>query len=103
MLNRFLDLRDRLIARQHTADREEAGLHDRVDAIAHADCLCATAIRVDRIDLDLLGDNCFLDRARQLVPNLFRFVRTVQQERRAIFGRIENLVTLEEIELVARR
>ena len=36
LLDRLLDLRDRLLARQHAGDREEAGLHDRVDAAAHA-------------------------------------------------------------------
>ena len=32
----YLDLLDGLLARQHAGDGEEAGLHDRVDAPAHA-------------------------------------------------------------------
>jgi hypothetical protein len=33
---RLLDLRDGLVAREHAGEGEEAGLHDRVDAPAHA-------------------------------------------------------------------
>ncbi len=36
LFDRVLDLRDGLCARQDAGDREEAGLHDRVDPAAHA-------------------------------------------------------------------
>ena len=39
LLDRLLDVLDRLVARQHAGDREEAGLHDRVDARTHAGLL----------------------------------------------------------------
>ena len=39
LLDRLLDVRDRLVAGQDARDAEEAGLHDRVDARAHARAL----------------------------------------------------------------
>ncbi len=36
LLDGFLDCSDGFLARQDAADGEEAGLHDRVDPVAHA-------------------------------------------------------------------
>ena len=80
--DRLLDLCNRFIARQHTADREEAGLHDRVDAIAKL-ILFGNRIRIDRIDLDLLVDDLSPELSAADAPKLRRLVRTVKQQRRA--------------------
>ena len=82
LLDRLLDLGDGLLARQHAGDGEEAGLHDRVDAPAHAGVL-GDLVGVDHVELQLLVDDLLLHLARQVVPDLVRAVRGVQQEHRA--------------------
>ena len=47
LLDRLLDVPDGFVAGQHAGDREEAGLHDRVDARAHAGPL-RQVVGVDR-------------------------------------------------------
>ncbi len=59
--NRFFDLRDGFFARQHPANRKEAGLHDGVNAIAHL-CFFGNSIGIDRKELDLFVDDCLLNR-----------------------------------------
>jgi hypothetical protein len=54
LLDRLLDLGDGLVARQHAGDREEAGLHDGVDAPAHPG-VAGHAVGVDHVDLELLS------------------------------------------------
>ena len=49
LLEALLDLRDGLVAGQHAGDGEEAGLHDRVDAAAHAG-LPGHRVGVDGVD-----------------------------------------------------
>ena len=62
---------DRFIAWQHTAEREETRLHDRVDAIAEL-LFFRNAVGIDCIDLDLFVDDRFLNRPRQVLPNFCR-------------------------------
>src|SRR6185369_15533869 len=90
---------DRLIARNDAADREEARLHDRVGAIAEL-VRFGDLVGVNRINSDLFRDDDFLDCAGQMFPNLCRFIRAVQEQGRTVCGRVENLVTLQKIELV---
>ena len=100
LLDRLLDLGDRLLARQDAGDREEAGLHDRVDAAAHAGLL-GHVVGVDGVDLQLLVDDLVLDLARQVLPDLVLGVGRVQQEGAARHRVLEHVVALEEAELVA--
>ena len=64
----LLDRRDRLVARQHARQREEAGLQDRVDARAEAEAE-GDLRGVDDVELELPVDDLLLDLARQLVPD----------------------------------
>jgi hypothetical protein len=57
LLHRLLDLRDGLVLRQDAGDGEEAGLHDGVDAPAHAGLL-GDAVGVDTKNLSPLSMIC---------------------------------------------
>src|SRR6266571_4625990 len=70
----FLDC---LFARQDSADSEEAGLHDRIDAIAELFFFC-DCVSIDRIQLNAFSDNGLLHCLGQMIPNPFGIVRTVQ-------------------------
>ena len=54
LLDGVLDGGDGLFARQHAGDGEEAGLHDGVDAAAHAGDL-GHLVAIDDVELQLLG------------------------------------------------
>ena len=54
LLDGLLDLLDGFFAGQHAADGEEAGLHDGVDARAHAG-FARHRVAVDHVELDLLA------------------------------------------------
>jgi len=56
LLDGLLDGVNGLIARKNAADREEAGLHDRVDTAAHARFL-RHGDGVDREELQMFLDN----------------------------------------------
>ena len=96
----FLIASDRFVRRQDAADREEAGLHDGVDAAAHAG-LFSHGVAVHHVELQLLFDDLLLDGAREMVPNLVRAVKRIQQERCARPRGPEHVHALEEGELVA--
>ena len=100
LLDGLLDLLDRLFARQHAADGEEAGLHDGVDARAHAG-FARHRVAVDHVELDLLVQHLFLRAARQFVPDFGGRVRRVEQEDRAGHGCFQHIHLLEEAEVVA--
>src|SRR6185436_11392423 len=85
LLDRLLDLNDRLLAWQDAADREETGLHDRVHAVRHAGGL-GHLVAIDHEQPELLRDDRLLDRAWQMVPDVTRAVRAVQQHGRARRG-----------------
>ena len=88
LLDGFLDLGDGFVARQDAGDGEEAGLHDGVDAAAHAGLL-GNIVGVDDVELEFLLDDVLLDFLRQLVPDFLRAVDAVQQEDRAGLGILE--------------
>ena len=67
LLDGVFDLLDGLLARQHAGQGEEAGLHDRVDARAHAGGL-GDADRVNHVELDLLLDQGLPGRAGEAGP-----------------------------------
>ncbi len=95
-----LDPLDRLLARKHARDREEARLQHDVDPAREAD-LAGDPARVDRVQLDALREDLVLDRAGQRVPHLVGRVRAVQEQRRAVRGAAEDVDTVEHPELVA--
>ena len=99
LLDGALDLRNRLVARQNARDGEEAGLHDRIGAPAHAAFL-SDGGGVDAVDLELLLDDRLLDLAREALPGLFGTERGVDQEGRARLGKLDHLVLVEEDPLV---
>ena len=73
VLDRLLDPRDGLVARQHPGEREEAGLEHRVRA-AGQPRLARDARGVDREHLDAPGQHLLLHGERQRVPDLLRWV-----------------------------
>ena len=100
LLDRLLDVVDRFVARQHAGDREEAGLHDGVDARAHAGAL-GEVVGVDGEEAELLLDDLLLHLARQLVPDLVGGERRIQQERGAGRRVLEDVDLVDELELMA--
>ena len=100
LLDGVLDGGDGFVARQHAADGEEAGLHDGVDAAAHAGRL-RHLDGVNHVELQLLLDDLLLRRARQVVPHLVRAERAVEQEDRAGIGALQHVEPLHEAELMA--
>ena len=99
-VNRLFDLRNCFLARQDAADSEEASLHDGVDARAHPR-IARHPVPVDHIELDLLAQNLFLRGLRQMIPNLRRRVRRIEQEHRARHGRFHHIHLLQEAEVMA--
>ena len=85
---------------QDPGDREEARLHDGVDARAHAGAL-RQVVGVDREEADLLLDDLFLHLPRQVIPDLVGGERRVQQERRAGRRVFEDVDLVDELELMA--
>src|SRR6185369_17591933 len=69
LLDGLLDMSDGFVARQDAGNAEEAGLHDRVDAAAHAHLL-RQRISIDGKETNALLDHLFLHLARQSVPNV---------------------------------
>ena len=86
LLDGVLDGVDGFVARQHAADGEEAGLHDGVDAPAHAGVL-GHLVAIDHVELEFLVDDLLLHRSGQVVPDLVRPVGAVEQEGGARFRR----------------
>ena len=95
----FLDPLDSLIERDDAADGEERRLHDGVDPDAQPDVFC-DFVGVDDIELQFLVYDGLLDFTRQVIPDFVRPVWSVQEERCAFFGDVQNFVLLEEDELV---
>ena len=78
--DRVLDPRDRILARQHAGDGEEARLQHDVDPARQAR-LAGDPAGVDDVEIDALGEDLLLDRARQRVPDLVGRVPAVDQQR----------------------
>src|SRR5277367_2936979 len=78
-LDCFLDLYERFVGWQNPGDREIAGLHDGVDAPAHAGGL-RYGHGIDRKEADLLFDDLLLQLAWQTLPDLAALARGIEQE-----------------------
>ena len=100
LLNGFPDLFDGFVTRQDAGDGEEAGLHDGVDAAAHAGLL-GNGKSVDRVELQLFFNDGFLAFDREFVPDFFRTVNGVQEEGAALLGEAEDVQFFKEGEHVA--
>ena len=101
LFNGFLNRLDGFVAGQNARQREVAGLHNRIDAATHAR-LFGDFDSVDRIQFQVLLDNFFLNFDRQVVPNFFRFERSVQQKHGAVFRLRQHVDFFQEREVVAR-
>ena len=99
-LNALLDFINGFIARQYAGDGKEAGLHNRVDATAHAG-FCSHFMRVDNIEAQFFGNNGLLNFPREMLPYFVVRVNAIQQENAAGFGIFEHVQPLQERELVA--
>src|SRR5215831_8663314 len=99
--DRGFDLTDGFLAREYTADGEEAGLHDRVDPPDHAG-IFRYLVSIDAIESQLLPDDLFLNPLRKFVPYLVRTVGAVEQKHGAGLRILENVKFLHERGLVTR-
>ena len=95
LLDSMLDGSDGVFAREHAADREKAGLHDGVDALAHTG-LAGHFITIDNVERELLVHDLLLNGAREVVPNLVRAITGAEQEGCTGFGSLERINALEE-------
>jgi hypothetical protein len=91
---------DRLVGGKDARDREEAGLHHRVDPVPHT-CHAGDFVGVDHMQRDVLGDQLALYLGRQVVPHGRGRPGAVEQHRRASLGVLGDLHLLEQAELVA--
>src|SRR6185369_3366831 len=101
LFDRFLDVSDRLFARENPSDAEEARLHDRVDAPAHADFSCE-CVSINCEDPNLFLDYLLLHFTREQIPNSLRFTRRVQQKRCTLCRVFEHVDLVDEFELMTR-
>ena len=78
LFNGLLDGRDRFNARQDTADGEEAGLHDGVDAAAHAG-ITGYGVGVDDENPQAFLDDLLLEFPGQVIPHFGGSKRHIKQ------------------------
>ena len=90
-----LDLRDRLLLREHAGDGEEAGLEHRVDPSGEPG-LAGHPPGIDDVEGDPLGEELLLRLAGQRVPYLRRRDRGVEQEGRPRGRPLQHLGTLDQ-------
>ena len=96
----LLDRLDGFLARKHSGDVEEADLHDRVDAPAHAGGV-GHLVGVDHVELGFLVDQLLLQGSGQPVPNLVGAERRAEEEGAVVAEAVEHLVPVQERGLVA--
>ena len=98
-LDCFLDAGNGILARQHVADCEEAGLHHGVDARAHV-VVAGDFVGINHIETQLLADDRLLHIPRQMVPDLIGGVGGVEQQCCALSRHVQHLVAFEETKLM---
>ncbi len=96
-----LDSGDGLVSREDARNREEAGLHDRVDPARHAS-LDRDPVAIDHEEADLFSNQIFLHAARQLIPDRFWAERAVDEQHRAVDRLAQQVDPIEELKLMAR-
>jgi hypothetical protein len=97
--DRRFDLGDRLIPGQHARDGEEAGLQHGVGPAGQSGRASDPA-GIDRVNLDPFGKDLLLDRAGQRVPDLIRWLRAVEQQRRSRGGQAEHVEPVQQPEVM---
>ena len=75
-LNRVFNFGNCLIFGQNVRNSEEAGLHDGVNALAHAG-FAGNFNSVNGVEFQFFADDFFLNFNRQMIPNFFGAVRSV--------------------------
>ena len=100
LFDRVLNRSDGLFSRQHTADGEEAGLHNGIDAPAHTSSL-SHLVSINHIEAQVFIDDGLLSLSGDFIPDLVRSIRAVEQEDRSRRSVLEDVKALQEIELVA--
>ena len=78
LCDRRLDPFDRLLARHHAGEREEAGLEDDVDASRKAG-LARDPACIDDMEIDVLGQDLLLNRTGKRIPDRLRRMRAIEQ------------------------
>ena len=101
LLDRFLDMRDSLIARQNSRNREETGLHDRVDPSSHSGVACHI-LRIDHVELRLFLDQLLLHFTREVIPDFIRAVWGIQQKDTSGPQVFEHIQLFKKMEVVTR-
>ncbi len=99
LLDRVADAPNAFLPRQHAADGEEAGLQDGVHPRPQAQAL-RDAARVDHEEAQALLDDMLLHRSRQMVPHGRCVVRGIDEDRRSLSGRTQDIQFLQKIKLV---
>jgi hypothetical protein len=100
LVDRAPDRGERLVPGHHAGQREEARLHHRVDASTHARG-ARHRVGVDDPQAQVLRDDLLLDLHRQVVPDLVRPVRAVEQEGGPRLRGLQDVDPLQEAEVVA--
>ena len=99
-LNSIFNLGNSFIFRQNVRNCEEASLHDGVNALTHTG-FTSNVYGVDGVEVQFFIDDFFLNFNRQLIPDFFFAVRSVQQESSSRFSNFQNINFSHERELVA--
>ena len=96
-----LDSGDGLVAREHARDREEAGLHDRIDAARHAG-FDGDPVGIDHEEPDAFANQILLHRRGAARPRLASGPNgTVDEEHRAVRRLAQQVDPIEELKLMA--
>ncbi len=90
LLYALLDQRNRLVPWQHPGQREEAGLHYGVDAIAHA-VLLGHPIPIDAVELDIEGADTGAQPLGQLAPHLVSLMGGIKQQGRPLRSMLQQI------------
>src|ERR1019366_4156727 len=99
LADRFLDMPDRLFARQDTGYREEAGLKNGIRAYAETD-VARHGGRVDNKEAQLLVDDLLLHGPWQFVPGLILPIGAVEKEDAAHSGDPQQVLPFQKPELM---
>lgn len=100
LLDALLDQRDRFVPWQDASQREEAGLHDGVDAIAHTVAL-GHPIAIDAVEADIEGTDAGAQPLGQLGPDPLRLIGSIEQQGRPFGGMLQQIDRLDKAPLVA--
>ena len=99
LLDGTLDLRDRLLARKHPRNREEARLHDRIDPRAHAR-LARHLVGVDGEQSQLARHDGLLRLVRERRPHALRPVNGIDQHHRPRCSQFQDVHPVKKFPLV---